>query len=329
MHWVYALFLLTWGFPNALNGSSVQWHVDYNKAVHIAKKEQKPLLLFFTGSDWSGWGMKMKREIIDSPSFQEKVADSFVCALIDFPKYKSQSKEEIAQNALLKEKNHITDYPRLVLLDPEEREIARLGYSSEGGGQLAETLLQTAQADKRLTKILETFEQTVYTFSELEDLYRQAQELKRIPDAQLILERGLKSESPLFFLLEKYRLLVEEGKRQSEECLSLRKQLLEIDPQNNKKVHFSLALIDFQALVDENKKDLRAIKPLEEYVARFGDNDEENIWSIEMMIAQFYLQFDECQKALKHAETAYERAPQEMKEEIGHSLEYIRKEAKS
>ncbi len=324
MRWVYALFLFCLGFSSFLDAATVEWLVDYNEAVHIAKKEQKPLLLFFTGSDWSGWGMKMKREILDSSTFVEKVADSFVFVEVDFPKLKSQPEQEAAQNALLKEKIHVTDYPRLILLDAQEREIARLGYSSEGGEWLADTLLQTVCTDKRLTTILETWDQIAYSSAELESFYKQAQELKRSPDAQLILEKGLKSSNPLFFLLEKYRLLVEEGKRESGQSLTLRKQLIEADPQNLQKVHFSLALIDFQALVDQDRTDPAAIKPLEEYLACFGEKDTENVWRIEMMIAQFYLEFDNCQTALQHAETAFEKAPEEMKEEIEHSVKYIR-----
>ncbi|MEI8125793.1 MAG: hypothetical protein WCG42_08565, partial [Parachlamydiaceae bacterium] len=33
----------------------VQWQTNYEEAVRQSKTASKPLVLFFTGSDWCGW----------------------------------------------------------------------------------------------------------------------------------------------------------------------------------------------------------------------------------------------------------------------------------
>ncbi len=307
--------------------SPITWISDYQEALEQAHRDEKPLLLFFTGSDWSGWGMKMKKEILDSPQFADKVGDRFICVEIDFPKHKSLSSDESEQNIQLKEKLDITEYPRLVVLDSAEREIARLGYSPEEGEALGQDLLQIVERDQSLSRAMKGLEFHNYSSFQLEEYYTLAQELQRLDDGDRILEKGLRSSSPHFFRLEKYRLLVEEGKREVAETVVLRHRLLEADPYNERGVHFTLALIDFQHLSSQEPLKREVIQPLEEYLAKFGAQDKDNLWRIEMMIAQFYLDFDESKTALSHAETAFKNAPDEMKEEIGHSLDYIREQA--
>ena len=67
-----------------------------------------------------------------------------------------------------------------------------------------------------------------------------------------------------------------------------------------------------------------AAQPLIEYLAHFGETDQKNIWRIEMMIAEMYLDADKWDEALEHAEKAYQAAPEAMHKEIAHSLNYIR-----
>lgn len=45
------------------------WHTDINKAIEISRQEQKPLMLFFTGSDWCGWCIRLQNEVFKTPDF--------------------------------------------------------------------------------------------------------------------------------------------------------------------------------------------------------------------------------------------------------------------
>lgn len=289
------------------------WDVDYPSAVRQSQKDEKPILLFFTGSDWSGLAMKMKNEVLDSPVFQEKISSQFHCLEIDFPQHTKLSKILKEQNSALKERFKIEEYPLLLLLDSKEREIFRVGYLPENGEHLADELLQIVAQDTELCKGLKELPQEE---KELIHLYQIAQTLTRHEAQETILAAGVEKELP-YFLLEKYRHLIEERK----EAAALREKLLKSE---DYRIHFTMAMIDFQERALEFSDPQEVIKPLEAYLSRFGNADPDNVWRIEMMIAQFYLNADQWKPALEHAETAYEKAPQERRHEIENSLLYIR-----
>ncbi len=245
-----------------------------------------------------------------------------------FPQHKALSQEEKEQNLHLKEWLEVVEYPRLIILDPNEREIARLGYPSEEAEKFADDLIHIVQRDKYITDVMSKINSTAFSADELRSLYQEARDLQRAKDADTLLAAGMQTETPLFFLLEKYRLLVEEGKQCEGEAIAIREKLKKADPQNHQKVHFSLALIDFQSLAEQEDIELKdVICPLENYIKQFGSKDPENVWRVEMMIAQFYLDADENKIALKHAELAFESAPVDKKGEIQQSLDYIREQA--
>ena len=54
------------------------WFTDFNDAKAKAMKEQKPMLIDFTGSDWCGWCIKLDEEVFSQADFQEFASDSLV-----------------------------------------------------------------------------------------------------------------------------------------------------------------------------------------------------------------------------------------------------------
>ncbi len=38
----------------AIQAQELKWETDINKAITVSNKTKKPMLLFFTGSDWCG-----------------------------------------------------------------------------------------------------------------------------------------------------------------------------------------------------------------------------------------------------------------------------------
>lgn len=289
------------------------WESSYTTAHAKSVEDGKPMLLFFTGSDWSGLAMKMKNEVLESPSFQKKISSQFHCVEIDFPVHTPLPLAQQEVNLSLKRHFRIEEYPILLLLDPQEREIARIGYLPEGGEQLADELLLTVAQNAQLCAGLKALP---HEEKPLRHLYELAASLGRHQEFKEILAAGVAAEIP-FFQLEQYRLCVEEGK----EAAVLREKLMKSE---DYQVHFTLTLIDFQARANTLPDPREVIRPLESYLERFGERDQENRWRIEMMIAQFYLDADEWKTALKHAQTAYESAPGSMRGEIENSLHYIR-----
>lgn len=324
MKWILLMIAF---LSHTIFADQIIWHTDYKNALEMAKKENKPLLLYFTGSDWCGWSMKLKKEILDSDPFISEVKDQFVFMQIDFPIYKNLPPNEIEQNRLLKEKNDIQNFPVLVLMDNKERIISKLSYISEGAKSYADYLIKLVKQDQELTMLMSNFQPENLTSLQIENYYRNAMLFKRNNEAMRLLEAGIHSDNSLYFLTEKYRMLVENGKAKSDEARELRNQLLSLDPSNQKKMQFFIALTDFQILSSQmapGKDAKKVTEPLIEYLNRFGDQDVENAWRVQMMLAQFYYDYAESAAALEHAQIAYEHAPKDIKPEIQKSMEYIR-----
>lgn len=126
--------------PSDTTTGSILWYTKYSEALDIAKKQNKPLLLFFTGSDWCGWCKKIDSEVFKDPEFKNLVGNRFVFVLLDFPMNKMLPLDISEQNAQFKHKFGITGYPTVVILSPNESFIAETGYRPGGGKAYADYL---------------------------------------------------------------------------------------------------------------------------------------------------------------------------------------------
>ena len=50
------------------------WQTDYKAALEQAAKENKPVLIDFTGSDWCGWCIKMQKDTFSQQAFKDFAA---------------------------------------------------------------------------------------------------------------------------------------------------------------------------------------------------------------------------------------------------------------
>jgi protein disulfide-isomerase len=122
------------------------WITNYDKAVEQAKTDGKAILLDFTGSDWCGWCMKMKKESLDTPAFKDYAAKNLILVEVDFPQNKFQSDTLKRQNEQLKTQYKANGFPTFVLVDATGKELGRqVGYLP-GGPQVFITKLNTFHA---------------------------------------------------------------------------------------------------------------------------------------------------------------------------------------
>ena len=103
----------------ALFAADSAWITSVPDAKVKAEKEQKLVLLDFTGSDWCGWCKKLDAETFSKPEFVEYAKKNLVLVEVDFPNTKPQSDELKAANKDLKDKYDVTGFPTLVLLRPD------------------------------------------------------------------------------------------------------------------------------------------------------------------------------------------------------------------
>ena len=98
-----------------------KWYTDLDEAKAVAVKENKPLLVDFTGSDWCGYCIKLHAEVFDKPEF-EAFAKNYVLVELDFPSKKPQPAEEKAKNKATQTKFGVSGFPTVLLIDAKSGE---------------------------------------------------------------------------------------------------------------------------------------------------------------------------------------------------------------
>jgi thioredoxin-related protein len=111
-----------------------KWYTDLDEAKAVAAKENKPLLVDFTGSDWCGYCIKLHAEVFDKPEFAE-FAKNYVLVELDFPNKKPQPAEEKAKNKATQAKFGVSGFPTVLLLDAKTGEAygRQSGYGPGSG----------------------------------------------------------------------------------------------------------------------------------------------------------------------------------------------------
>jgi len=94
-----------------IQAQELTWQTDMNKALEISKKSKKPLFLFFTGSDWCGWCMRLQKEVFKTPEFEKWAKANVVLVELDFPRRTPQQPEIQKQNMGLQQTFAVQGYP--------------------------------------------------------------------------------------------------------------------------------------------------------------------------------------------------------------------------
>ena len=120
-------------FTLAGNASAEEgWLTDYEAAKKQAAKEGKDILIDFTGSDWCGWCIRLKKEVFSQESFKKEAPKHFVLLELDYPRKKQLEAKLKAQNEKLKNEFAIQGYPTIMLTDATGKAYAKTGYQAGG-----------------------------------------------------------------------------------------------------------------------------------------------------------------------------------------------------
>ncbi|WP_026708269.1 thioredoxin family protein [Flavobacterium frigidarium] len=104
------LFLLVFG-TQFVQAQDLVWHTNVKEAIKISEKQKKPLMLFFTGSDWCGWCIRLQKEVLKTPEFRKWAQDNVVLVELDFPRRTPQALEIKQQNNELQQAFGIKGFP--------------------------------------------------------------------------------------------------------------------------------------------------------------------------------------------------------------------------
>jgi len=109
------------------------WLVDFEKAKAQAAKEEKSILMEFTGSDWCPPCKALTANVLSKDVFKTEMPKNFVLLKLDSPRDKSkQTPEEIEQYKVLSAKYGIQGVPTIFLADAKGRPYYQtVGYSGD------------------------------------------------------------------------------------------------------------------------------------------------------------------------------------------------------
>jgi len=108
------------------------WTEDFAAAQAQAEKENKDLLLDFTGSDWCGWCKRLDAEVFSKEEFKAYAAKNLVLVTLDFPRSRQMPDATKKQNADLQAKFAVRGYPTIILMDSKGNAYGRTGYKDGG-----------------------------------------------------------------------------------------------------------------------------------------------------------------------------------------------------
>ena len=134
------------------------WLVDFEKAKAQAAKEEKSILMEFTGSDWCPPCKALTANVLSKDVFKTEMPKNFVLLKLDSPRDKSkQTPEEIEQYKVLSAKYGIQGVPTIFLADAKGRPYYQtVGYSGDPADQyvanLKEQLGTLAKRDAAFAK---------------------------------------------------------------------------------------------------------------------------------------------------------------------------------
>ena len=111
------------------------WMTDYMLAKNKAKVENKHILIFFSGSDWSRPSIELSRDVFEQEAFKSFAKENLILLRLDFPKHKKNllNVEQAKHNKTLAEKfNNQGHFPLVLVIDKNENVLLRTEYKKDG-----------------------------------------------------------------------------------------------------------------------------------------------------------------------------------------------------
>lgn len=93
------------------------WYTNLFKADSVARRTNKPIFGFFTGSDWCGWCHKLQRDVFAKPEFIKWAKEKVILLELDFPRRKQLPQEQQQQNYGLAQAFQVQGYPTIWLFN--------------------------------------------------------------------------------------------------------------------------------------------------------------------------------------------------------------------
>lgn len=104
---------------------------SYDEALEVAKAEELPVMVLFTGSDWSKLSITFEQEILTHQIFKKWAETNVIWTLVDLPRVGLTDVERRARRALVKNLG-VETFPMAVFLDVNEDPMGSLTHDPKG-----------------------------------------------------------------------------------------------------------------------------------------------------------------------------------------------------
>lgn len=118
-------------FLGCSNSKNVRWETDYQKALEIAKNENKGIFLLFSGTSWDGVTGNLFPTILSSDKFKKEVSKYYVLCNIDFPETTEDLtlNEETIKNYDIADKYFVDRVPQAFIITSDELVISPVYFA--------------------------------------------------------------------------------------------------------------------------------------------------------------------------------------------------------
>lgn len=106
---------------------ALEWLADLPAAQQRADEQGKLILADFTGSDWCGWCIRLKKNVLDTPEFEQFAAARFIPLEIDLPQRKAIPAAQLTANKALVTRYNIDGFPTILVLTPDGTVVGGFG----------------------------------------------------------------------------------------------------------------------------------------------------------------------------------------------------------
>jgi thioredoxin-related protein len=128
------------------------WQPNFEAAKKMARDKHKLILLNFSGSDWCGPCIRMRKEIFEDDRFSKMADTTLILVNADFPRNKKNQLDKLVEKqneALADRYNPSGKFPFTLLLDASGKIINSWdGLPKENAAQFAKEIREICDANK-------------------------------------------------------------------------------------------------------------------------------------------------------------------------------------
>lgn len=128
------------------------WSGNFNEAAKEASASHKLIVINFSGSDWCGPCIRLRKEILESAAFEGYAKENLILVRADFPRQKKNQldKGQVKRNETLADQfNPDGKFPFTLLVDEHGKVLKQWdGYPDVSAAQFVEEI-KSAQKNSR------------------------------------------------------------------------------------------------------------------------------------------------------------------------------------